>query len=156
MVARSAPSDQWHPANPDFAALLRENVRQPGFTQLLGTEIVDLQPGSCVLRIEQKPELQQHHGYFHGGVVGALADNSCGLAAGTLVAADQYPITVEYKVNFLRPATGQALVASGSVLRQGKSTFVCTSKVQVESGDGLRLCAVMLATLAPVAAGNEP
>lgn len=143
---------QLTPANPDYRTRLFENVEQPGFTSWLGTAIMELEPGMAELSIENRPELSQHHGYFHGGVIGALADNACGIAAGTLVPEDRYPITSEYKINILRPAMGATLIARASVVKPGATIIVCRADVfHLDEGEET-LTATMLATLVTVPA----
>lgn len=48
----------------------------------------------------------QQHGFFHGGVVGALADICGGRAASTLLPENSTVLAVEYKLNLLSPAKG--------------------------------------------------
>lgn len=142
----------WTPTNPAYRERLLAELQRGGFTHLLGTTIVSLEPGAAVLRIDRREALLQHHGYFHGAVTGAIGDNACGIAAGTLVAADRYPITSEYKINILRPASGDALIARSEVVKHGGSLIVCRADVMTISGDVERLCATMLATLVEVPA----
>ena len=54
------------------------------------------------------------------------------------------PVTLEYKINFLRPAKGDRIVAEGFVLRAGKSVAVARVDVYVESaGEERKHCAAM-------------
>jgi uncharacterized protein (TIGR00369 family) len=141
------------PRNPEFRQRLEASVAQPGFTRLLGTTIRSIEPGTVELEIDYRDELAQHHGYFHGGVIGALADNACGMAAGTLVDAASYPITSEYKINILRPAVGQRLVARAVVVKAGATITVCRADVYSAIDDTEQLTATMLASLVNVSAG---
>lgn len=143
---------QWTPVNPEYRERLLANVNQPGFTYWLGTAITELEPGLAEITIQHRPELCQHHGYFHGGIIGALADNACGIAAGTLVPEDRYPITSEYKINILRPASGEKLVARASVVKAGATVSVCRADVFHRSDGNDTLTATMLATLVNVPA----
>ncbi len=65
--------------------------------------------------------LEQKHlnqlGLAHGGAVATLADNSMGLAC--LVAAKKPLVTVEFTLNFVRPARGGTLTASSHVYKLG-------------------------------------
>nr|WP_281560805.1 PaaI family thioesterase [Thalassomonas sp. RHCl1] len=53
-------------------------------------------------------ELKQNHGFVHGGVVSYLADNCISYAATSVFGNC---VTSEYKVNYVRPALGEPLVA---------------------------------------------
>jgi len=130
---------------------VRAHLDQQGFTRFMGTKAIDIGAGWIELEISRRKDLQQHHGYFHGGVVGALADNACGLAVGTLLALHKYPITSEYKINILRPAQGTRLRARGEVVKLGKTQSVCKADVFVIANEKTKLCATMLATTVTVA-----
>jgi uncharacterized protein (TIGR00369 family) len=76
-------------------------------------------------------------------VIGALADTAGGYAAMTLLPVGCEVLTLEYKINFLRPATGTRLIAEGTVLRLGQSVIVTRADVFCRGGDSRRLCAAM-------------
>jgi uncharacterized protein (TIGR00369 family) len=113
----------------------------------IGARIVKLAPGLCIVEAPFRQELAQQHGYFHGGVVGALADNAGAYAAFTMIEAQQSMLTVEYKVNLLAPAKGQTIIARGEVLRAGRVLTVCESKVSVMQDGVETLCASGLVTM---------
>jgi uncharacterized protein (TIGR00369 family) len=137
----------WSPRNPDFAARVRDNFERQGFMGLVGAALETVQPGRCVLGVDYRPALTQQHGYFHGGLIGTLADMACGYAAFTLADAATSILTVEYKLNLLEPGQGERLVADARVMRGGKRVSVCEAAVWVLDGPRRTRCAVALATL---------
>jgi acyl-coenzyme A thioesterase PaaI-like protein len=54
---------------------------------------------------------------------------------------------VEYKVNFISPASGELLVAHGRVLKPGRTLMACYGEVHARIGAGEKLVASMLATM---------
>lgn len=125
-------------------------LRQP-FMQLLGVTLGEVAEGRVELLVDLKPELTQHGGLAHGGVIGALADNVAGAAAGTLTLPEKVTVTAEYKINFIAPAAGQRLRAIGQVLKPGKTLIAVESRVYAVGEDGKEaLCAMALATMVPV------
>ena len=52
-------------------------------------------------------------------------------------------LTLEYKINFLRPAAGDRLVAEATVLRTGRSISVTRVDVYVEARGVRKLCAAV-------------
>ena len=72
--------------------------------------------------------MRQQHGFVHGGVIATLADHTAGGAARS-VSGKKDVLTVEFKINYLRPATGDRLRCTASVLRAGKSAIVAESLV---------------------------
>ncbi len=137
----------WSPRNPDFEARVRDNFARQGFMGLIGAGLETVAPGRCVLSIGFRPALTQQHGYFHGGLIGTLADMAAGFAAFTLADADTSILTVEYKLNLLEPGQGERLLADARVMRGGKRVSVCQADVWVLDGPRRTRCAVALATL---------
>jgi len=57
---------------------------------------------------------------------------------------------VEFKINFLAPAAGEAFVAPGRVLRPGRRLTVCTADVLARQEDDSETVARMQATMITV------
>ena len=132
------------------------SFEKQGLMRLLKAEVVEAGEGRCVIEVPFRDELTQQERYFHGAVTGAIADNAGGYAALTLAPLDREVLTVEYKVNFLAPAWGERLVASGEVLSAERRLFVCRAEVEAVDGDERRTCAALLQTVAlsPVKGGE--
>ncbi|MCC7274154.1 MAG: PaaI family thioesterase [Alphaproteobacteria bacterium] len=114
---------------------------------LLGASLDAVFPGGCRISLPYRPELSQQHGFFHGGVIGAVADNCGGYAAFTMAAADASILTVEYKLNIVAPGRGDRLEGEGRVVRAGRRIVVCESEIFAVAGGERSLCAVALGTL---------
>ena len=63
-------------------------------------------PGSCEIRVPMSTAVTQQHGFFHGGVIGTVADAAGGYAANTLLMPDNECLTAEYKINIVAPGIG--------------------------------------------------
>ena len=137
----------FNPANPDYAVRVRDSFGRQAFMALIGGRVEDVGPGHCRLRLPHVAHLDQHRAHLHGGVIASLADTAAGYAAFSLAPTDASILTVEFKINFLTSARGDALVAEGNVLRSGKSLTVCEARVYDESDGQRTLCAVVLETL---------
>lgn len=133
--------------NPAFAARVTDSFGRQPFMELIGAELAEVTPGACVIRLPFRPSLGQQHGFFHGGVVGAVADNACGYASFTLAPAESSILTVEYKLNLMAPASGDVLVARGRVLRPGRTLVVAAADVAVVRDGVEKPVATALATL---------
>ena len=148
-----------NPGPAEWRARFREAFENIGFFGHIGAELVSIDRGVCEMRVRRRPELLQHTGVIHGGVVGALADSAMGTAAYTVLPAGASSrtsiLTAEYKVNFLRPAAGEALLARARVLKPGRTLTVVACDLFSVSGSGEVLCATALATMMAVEqAGN--
>jgi uncharacterized protein (TIGR00369 family) len=121
----------------------RDAFARHGLMALLGAELVEVGDGRCVIELAQSDGVTQHHGYFHAGAIGAVLDTAGGFAASSTTARADDVLTVEYKLNLLRPAVGARLRAEASVLRAGKQLVVCRGEAYV----GDKLCAAMQQTV---------
>lgn len=111
--------------NPDYDSIVRDSFDRQPFMKTVGAWISALAPGVCEISVKQSEGLTQQHGFFHGGLVAALADSAAGYAAFTLFPEDSTVLTTDYNVKFLRPAQGALLVARAEVIKPGKTLYVC-------------------------------
>ncbi len=89
--------------------------------------------------------LSQQHGYFHAGVLTSIVDSACGYAAATMAADDKEVLSVEFKINFLKPANTPRVTAIGKVIQAGRTLTVCEGNVFDATGE--KLIARMTATI---------
>ena len=141
--------------NPEFAKRVAESFQRQSFMTTLGAELSDVQAGSVEIQLPYRDDLCQQHGYFHGGVIGTLADNAGGYAAFSLMAAEDSVLTVEYKMNIVAPGDGEMLVARGRVLRAGRTLTVCQADVFALKAGKEKLCATALCTLMTMAGASD-
>ena len=135
------------PLDPDYKSRVLASFHSQPFMEHLGAEMTHVEPGFCEVRLPFRPELTQQNGFFHGGIVGTLADNSMGYASFSLMDAQDSVLTVEYKLNLVAPGKGELLVAQGQVVRPGRTLTVARADVFVEL-DGTRvLCASAQSTM---------
>ena len=77
--------------------------------------------------------IQEHHrqqdGFIHAGVMATMADHTAGYSAFTTVSEEFQILTIEFKINFLRPTYGDALVCRSKVIRGGKQIIISESEV---------------------------
>lgn len=135
------------PRDPAFAARVRDSFDRQGIMQLLGAAMTRIEPGLTTIELPYRADLTQQHGYFHAGVVATIADSAGGYAAYTLMPAGSSVLTVEYKINLLAPADGEHLVATGRVIRSGRTLTVCEVEVEVRKSGANTTCAWLLQTL---------
>jgi len=88
----------------------------------------------------------QQHGFVHGGVISYAADNALTYAGGSALGPGV--VTSEFKINYLRPAKGDFIVARATVIHAGKNQAVCRCDVYVSSEGSESLCATAQGTIA--------
>jgi uncharacterized protein (TIGR00369 family) len=131
----------------DLTALARQVLSAQPFSVLVKTELGAIAPGRVELIVPIRPELLQQHGFAHGGVVSYAADNAITFAGGSMLGDS---VTTEFKINYLRPAIGERLVARAEVVHAGKRQAVCRCDVFAGRGDDLKLCATAQGTVTKV------
>lgn len=129
----------------DLAELAQRIFAAQPFSRLLGAELTDAGPGSAEIRVRNRPELRQQHGFVHGGVIGYLADNALTFAGGLALGGDA--LTAEYKINYARPAVGEVLVARAEAVVTTRRQAVCQCSVFAVDGGEERLVAVAQGTI---------
>lgn len=137
--------------SPRTIARIEDSFAAQGLMRHLGAEIAAIRPGEVVLRLPFRPELTQQMGYFHAGGTAALADSAGGYAALTLFPEGQDVLTTEFKLNLLNPAQGEALEATGRVVKSGRTLTVCQLDVHALRDAGRVHVATGLQTLIGVA-----
>ena len=127
-----------------------ENVRQifyaANFVRDLDIRLEKTGQGTCETSLVVQERLRQQHGFVHGGVVATLADHTAGGAARSVSGTGDV-LTVEFKINFLRPAAGDRLRCVGTVLRAGKSAIVAEALVFCSNSGKEQLVAKLTETL---------
>lgn len=134
------------PADPGFAARVRASFAAQGLMTTLGARLAAVGPGRVAIEVPFAAGLSQQKGFFHGAVLGGIGDSAGGYAALTLLPAGSEVVTIEYKINFLRPAVGELLRATGRVLRPGRSVTVCQVEIEAVAAGQAAHCGVMQAT----------
>jgi uncharacterized protein (TIGR00369 family) len=128
----------------DLLAMATTALEQQPFSQLLGTELVSIASGTAELALAIHAGLKQQHGFLHGGVISYLADNALTFAGGSILGNS---VTLEMKINYLRPAVGDRLIASAKVMSSSKRLAVCECRVSAFTGSESALVAFATGTI---------
>ena len=137
--------------NPSFIEEIKQSFGSQSVMQLIGAELGVIEPGVVEINLAYHPDLVQQHGFLHAGIVTTIADSACGYAAFSLMPAGYEVLSVEFKVNLLRPARGLRFVARGEVIKAGRTLTVVRGDVFGFSDDGSRkLIATMQGTMMAV------
>lgn len=133
----------------DMLAMGQQVLASQAFSRLLGTQLTSFNDEVVELRLPLNEDMTQQNGFVHGGVISYLADNALTFAGGTQLGPTV--LTVEYKINYLRPAVGVALIARATVVYAGKTTAACRCDVLSVSAEGVeKICATAQGTIAKI------
>jgi uncharacterized protein (TIGR00369 family) len=143
----SRPGHDQQEVSPEaFLAMGRGVLASQPFSVLIGAEMHALSSGGIDLQVPLTAQLRQQNGFAHGGVVSYLADNALTFAGGT---AMRVPVvTSEFKINYVRPALGERLIARARAVHTGSSQAVCTCEVFAVQDGVEKLCALAQGTIA--------
>ena len=100
----------------------------------LGVSLSRVAPGEVELELPFRADLTQQHGFLHAGIVTAVIDSACGYAALSLMEPGAAVLSVEFKINMLAPAEGTRFVATGRVIKPGRTLMICTGELVSDRG----------------------
>lgn len=135
-------------SNPAFVEAIKQSFARQSVMQLIDARLERVEPGLVEISLPYRNDLAQQHGYLHAGIVTTIADTASGYAAFSLMPAGSDVLSVEFKVNLLRPAQGARFVARAEVIKAGRTLTVVRADVFAHSGEATaRLIATMQATI---------
>ncbi|MEW6671114.1 MAG: PaaI family thioesterase [Thermodesulfobacteriota bacterium] len=100
-----------------------------GFPGYCGFTVDRVAEGLFETRLDVRPEHSQQDGFVHAGVIATMADHTAGYAAFTTVPENVRILTVEFKINYLKPARGKIILCRSTVISGGKKIIVSESEV---------------------------
>ncbi len=124
---------------------ITESFSTQSFLSAIGARLEYANDGMSIISCPARDDLKQHTGVLHAGVLCTIADVACGYAAMTLLPDHCSVVSVEFKVNLLRPVRGKKVVATGRVLKAGKTLTI--AEAEVVDDDTGKLVAKMLGTM---------
>jgi uncharacterized protein (TIGR00369 family) len=127
---------------------LQERLGHSTFIDFIGLTVVSADPAreEVVMRAPMRPEFERlkGSGQWHGGPIAAVVD-TVGDYALVMLLGRPLP-TVNFRVDYLRPAINTALVVTARVRRNGKTVGVVDVDVCNEAGQLLAIGRATYAT----------
>lgn len=119
------------------ASQLQERLEASPFIRFLGLTVLDVDPARqiVVMTLPMRPEFERMagSGQWHGGPIAAVIDTVGDYA---LVMSIGQPLpTINFRVDYLRPAVNTALTATARVRRHGRSVGVVYVDVADAAGN---------------------
>ena len=134
--------------NPNFRRKVQEIFESAPFVEDVGIRLGETGAGWCETTLDILPRHLQQDGFIHAGVQATMADHTAGGAGASVIGEDEIVLSVEFKINFLRPSVGQALRCKANILKAGKTLIVVESEVFTRNGAQEKLTAKATVTLA--------
>ena len=137
---------------PLTAAEIQQQLEGSAFISFLGLTVVSADPNAqeVVMQLPMRPEFERGRasGQWHGGPIAAVID-TVGDYALAMMLGRGLP-TINFRVDYLRPAVNTGLTATARVRRAGKSVGVVDVDVADDQG---RIVAIGRATYSTLPAG---
>ncbi|MEV0900550.1 patatin-like phospholipase family protein [Actinoplanes sp. NPDC049802] len=103
-------------------------------TRMLGTRLASFDEDGAVVELDIRPEITNQHGAVHGGIVAYAADCALAFAGGAALGPDV--VTSGLTVDYIAPARGRTLRASGLVMRAEGRRAACRCELVAIADDG--------------------
>lgn len=110
--------------------------------EFVGIKLLQVAVGHACLMLPCREELRNSMGLLQGGILGVLADVAGGVCLYSVL-PDPLKVaipTIEFKLNFLKPASREDVIARGKVVHRGRQIAVCqvdvctTEKILLATG----------------------
>ena len=138
---------------PQIEAKVRASFARQTMMATLGAELLDLGPGTARIAAPILPGSRQQQDAGHAALTFAIGDSAAGYAALTMFGEEDEIMTVEMKINLLRPALGDRLIAEGRVVKPGRRITVVAAEVWAETDGQRKQIALLQGTMIPVGGG---
>ncbi len=139
--------------NKDRLEFLKEDYVQ-GFPAAIGFEVDQVAYGIFETRLKIRSDHSQQDGFVHAGVIATMADHTAGYAAYTTVSEAFRILTIEFKINFFKPAVGKHIVCRSKVVNNGKKIKVSESELFSLNENQEKLIAKAMVTLIAIPSSN--
>lgn len=110
---------------------LNRKLTVPAVAKLVGFRLISAGKGRTVCGLETKAKHLNTIGTVHGGILCDLSDAAMGFAFLSLLPSSQIGVTVEFKINFLKPVfASDYLRAEAKILSAGKSIYYLECEIR--------------------------
>jgi uncharacterized protein (TIGR00369 family) len=135
-----------------FEFLKKDYVQ--GFPANCGFEVIRVDYGIFESRLKIRSMHRQQDGFVHAGVIATMADHTAGYAAFTTVSENYRILTIEFKINYFKPAVGELMICRSKIINNGRKIKVSESEVFSVSQGQEKLISKAMVTLIAVPTEN--
>jgi uncharacterized protein (TIGR00369 family) len=116
-------------------AIVRGDAPPPPIAQLIGFDLISVKSGEALIEFQATEAHANPMGTLHGGVLCDVADAAMGIAFSSNLDEDESFTTLELKINFLKPIWKARLLATGRVVKQGRTVGLVECDIIDEKGN---------------------
>ena len=112
--------------------ILDKMYAEDGFSQWLGIDVLNIEPGSCTLRMKVRKEMLNGFGVAHGGITFSLADSAFAFACNS---HGRHAVSIHCTIEHTAPVfENDALIAMATEEQLGNS--ISNYSIKVTKNDG--------------------
>ena len=115
-------------------AIIRGEAPPPPVAKLIGFDLISVRSGEAVVELQATEAHANPMGTLHGGILCDIADAAMGIAYASNLGDGESFTTLELKINFLKPVWNARLLATGRVVKQGRTVGMVECDVTDEKG----------------------
>jgi acyl-CoA thioesterase len=117
----------------DSEKIISSMFEKDAFSQWLGIEILDSEPGYVKLSMKIRHEMVNGFGICHGGITFSLADSALAFASNS---RGSVSIALENNINFTKKAeVGDTLIAETEEIQNGRTIGVYKVRITNQNDD---------------------
>jgi uncharacterized protein (TIGR00369 family) len=115
---------------------LNGEIPLPPIAQLIGFRpvAIDIEKGEVTLEFQATERHTNPMGTLHGGVLCDVADLAMGMVFASSLEDGESFTTLELKINFFRPVFKEKLLATGKMVKRGKTVGMVECDIKNETG----------------------
>ncbi len=118
----------------DKKQIAHEIFKTIPYLNLIGMELVDVNPGEAIVRLKMRDDLRQPHGLLHGGATASLVDTAMAFALVTVLDEEEKASTIDLTIHYLRPVINETVICTAKVVKAGKRISTLSAEVVNEEG----------------------
>jgi len=99
----------------------------------MGIDIVSVESGRAVLRMEVRPDMLNGAGWLQGGMLAAIADEAMALALYTKLDGTEGIATISESTSFVKGIREGVILAEGRVVKKGRRVAFMEGEVRADT-----------------------
>jgi uncharacterized protein (TIGR00369 family) len=96
-------------------------IAPPPIAELVGYRLTAIEEGKATIELEASKSHASPIGSLHGGILCVIGDSAMGMAYASTIELDESFVTLELKINYLKPVWEGQLQAIGRVVQRGRT-----------------------------------
>ena len=120
---------------PEKKQLIIDSFKRSPMLKFLNASLLEVETDYVSIKLPKQEFMTRKAGMFNGAMMASLVDVSSGYAAVSHFEEDCYVVTIELKINYMRPAIGDFLISKSHVVKGGRISVIRTEIYAQNEGE---------------------